>query len=247
MPRPLRVLALVPLVAALALASACGGGGGDRAGTAPARTTTDAGAATAPAAPSAITSPAGEVCDGAEPDPPADPTTYGAPPRRVIEEGRSYTATLETSCGEIVIALDAELAPIAVNNFVVLARDGFFDGLTFHRVVTGYIIQGGDPEGTGFGGPGYTFEDELPDDGYPPGSVAMANAGPNTNGSQFFIVTGDASALPNQFTRFGQVVEGLDVARRIESFADPEADPGDPAAQSPTETIYIRRVTIDES
>ena len=91
------------------------------------------------------------------------------------------------------------------------------------------MIQGGDPEGTGRGGPGYTFPDELPDDGYPPGSVAMANAGPDTNGSQFFIVTGDASALPNAYSKFGRVVKGLDVARTIESFVDPTADPGDPA------------------
>jgi cyclophilin family peptidyl-prolyl cis-trans isomerase len=243
-PRPLRVLLAVLLVAALAVASACGGGDGAPAATAGGGTTAGGDAAATPAT---ITSPGGAVCDGREPDPPADPRTYGAPPRREIEAGRSYTATLETSCGTIVVALDARRAPIAVNNFVALARDGFFDGLTFHRVVTGYIIQGGDPEGTGFGGPGYTFEDELPDDGYPAGSVAMANAGPNTNGSQFFIVTGDASALPNQFTRFGRVVKGLDVARRIEGFADPAADPGDPAAQSPTETIYIYRVTIGES
>ena len=95
-----------------------------------------------------------------------------------------------------------------MNNFVFLAREGFYDGLTFHRVVAGFVIQGGDPEGTGRGGPGYVFEDELPDDGYPPGSVAMANAGPDTNGSQFFIVTGDASALPNDYTRFGRVTRG---------------------------------------
>jgi cyclophilin family peptidyl-prolyl cis-trans isomerase len=158
---------------------------------------------------------------------------------------RSYRATLDTSCGEIVIALDSELAPIAVNNFVALARDGFYDGLTFHRVVEGFVIQGGDPEGNGEGGPGYTFEDELPTDGYPPGSVAMTNSGPNTNGSQFFIVTGQAP-LPNAFTRFGRVTRGLDVARRIESFADPDADPGDPSAQRPTEPIYIYEVTIAE-
>jgi cyclophilin family peptidyl-prolyl cis-trans isomerase len=241
------VLAPILLAAALAIAPACGGGGdGDDPAAATGRAASaDGPPLTAPAP--TITSPSGAVCDGREPDPPADPRTYGAPPRREIESGRVYRATLETSCGAIVIELDAQAAPLAVNNFVALARDGFFDGLTFHRVVTGYIIQGGDPEGTGFGGPGYTFEDELPEDGYPTGSVAMANAGPNTNGSQFFIVTGDASALPSQFTRFGRVVEGLDVARRIESFADPDADPGDPAAQSPTETIYVHRVTIDES
>ena len=98
-----------------------------------------------------------------------------------------------------MIRLDPRRAPRTVNNFVFLAREGFYDGLTFHRVVRGFVIQGGDPEGDGRGGPGYTFADELPDDGYPPGSVAMANAGPGTNGSQFFIVTGDASVLPNYY------------------------------------------------
>jgi cyclophilin family peptidyl-prolyl cis-trans isomerase len=185
------------------------------------------------------------ACDHTPPSPAPDPQTYAAPPRREIDPERSYTATLDTSCGEIVIALDAARAPVAVNNFVALARDGFYDGLTFHRVVEGFVIQGGDPEGDGTGGPGYTFEDELPTDGYPPGSVAMANAGPNTNGSQFFIVTGQAP-LPNAFTRFGRVTRGLDVARRIEGFADPGADPGDPEAQRPTEPIYISEVTVAE-
>ncbi len=154
---------------------------------------------------------------------------------------------MTTSCGVIVIALDAAAAPKTVNNFVFLARDGFYDGLTFHRVVSGFVIQGGDPEGKGYGGPGYTFPDELPDDGYPTGSVAMANSGPGTNGSQFFIVTGDASALPNSFSKFGRVVRGLGVARTIESFVDPTADPGDPASQTPTSPIYIFSVRITAS
>ncbi len=143
-----------------------------------------------------------------------------------------------------MIALDAAKAPTTVNNFVFLAREGFYDGLTFHRVVSGFIIQGGDPEGTGRGGPGYAIPDELPEDGYQPGSVAMANAGPDTAGSQFFIVTGDASALPNAYARFGRVVKGLEVARTIEGFADPAADPGDTAAQTPSSPIYIDSVTI---
>jgi cyclophilin family peptidyl-prolyl cis-trans isomerase len=194
-----------------------------------------------------VTSPAGAVCEGRRPAEAPSPPTYAAPPPRTIDPGATYVATLATACGDIVIELDARRAPMAVNNFVFLARAGFYDGLTFHRVVRDFVIQGGDPEGTGQGGPGYVFEDELPDDGYPPGSVAMANAGPDTNGSQFFIVTGDASGLPNDYTRFGRVTRGLDVARRIESFADPAADPADPAAQSPTEPIVIRRVTIARS
>ena len=197
--------------------------------------------------PRPVTSPAGEVCDGPAPAAEAEPVSYDGPPEQTIDPAATYVATLETSCGDIVVTLDPRLAPIAVNNFVFLARAGFYDGLTFHRVVAGFVIQGGDPEGTGQGGPGYLFEDELPTDGYPPGAVAMANAGPDTNGSQFFVVTGDASALGNDYTRFGQVTRGLDVARRIESFADPQADPADPATQEPTEEIYLNRVFIAES
>jgi cyclophilin family peptidyl-prolyl cis-trans isomerase len=225
-------LAPVPLVVLLvALLTACGG--------------SDDGPEVAEPRP--VTSPAGEVCDGPAPAVDAEPRSYDGPPEQTIDPTATYVATLETSCGDIVIALDARRAPIAVNNFVFLARAGFYDGLTFHRVVAGFVIQGGDPEGTGQGGPGYLFEDELPTDGYPPGSVAMANAGPDTNGSQFFIVTGDASALANDYTRFGEVTRGLDVARRIESFADPQADPADPAAQEPTEEIYLDQVLIAES
>ena len=147
-----------------------------------------------------------------------------------------------------MVELDPELAPIATNNFVFLANEGFYDGLTFHRVVPGFVIQGGDPAGDGTGGPGYTFPDELPagEGAYPPGSVAMANSGPDTNGSQFFVVTGDAP-LPAAYTRFGEVTEGLDVAREIEGLADPDAPPGDPAAQVPSEPAYIESVTIEES
>jgi cyclophilin family peptidyl-prolyl cis-trans isomerase len=197
-------------------------------------------------APRPVTSPTGTVCDGREPARPTIRRTYAAPPRTSIDLAATHRATLETSCGDIVVELDARRAPVAVNNFVFLAREGFYDGLSFHRVVAGFVIQGGDPEGTGQGGPGYVFEDELGPGGYPPGSVAMANAGPDTNGSQFFIVTGDASGLPNDYTRFGRVTRGLDVARRIESFADPAADPADPSTQGPTEKIYIDRVTIAE-
>ena len=180
------------------------------------------------------------------PDPDPEPATYPAPPPVTIDPSVDYSATLETSCGTIVIALDADAAPIAVNNFVFLAREGFYDGLRFHRVVTGFVIQGGDPEGDGRGGPGYTFPDELPDDGYPAGSVAMVNSGPDTNGSQFFIVTG-AAELPNVYSRFGTVTRGLDVARAIEAFADPNADPGDPSSQTPSEPVYVYSVTITES
>jgi cyclophilin family peptidyl-prolyl cis-trans isomerase len=233
--RALRPLAAVLLLASLLVLAACGGDD-------------DGGAATSPAssAPAeVVTNFAGDECSAREPDPAAEPGTYPAPPPLTIDPEASYTAVLDTSCGTIEIALDAEQAPETVNNFVFLAREGFYDGLTFHRVVTGFVVQGGDPEGDGRGGPGYTFADELPDDGYPPGSVAMANSGPDTNGSQFFIVTGEAP-LPNAYSRFGSVTEGLDVARAIEAFADPEADPGDPAAQTPASPVYIYSITIRE-
>lgn len=177
------------------------------------------------------------VCTDEAPDPAPDSETYDEPPEFVIDEALAYTATMQTSCGEIVAALDVENAPNTVNNFVFLSGEGFYDGLTFHRVVPGFVVQGGDPSGDGTGGPGYEFEDELPDDGYPRGALAMANAGPNTNGSQFFIVTGDASALPNDFSRFGEVTQGLDVAQAIEAL-------GDPATQQPSQPVYLYDVEI---
>jgi cyclophilin family peptidyl-prolyl cis-trans isomerase len=224
--------------AALATLSACGSDAEPAGSPAPPVATTTGGAE------GTVTASNGETCVSRAPSPAPDPKTYAEPPALGIDTNATYRATLLTSCGPIVIALDAARAPVTVNNFVFLAREGFFDGLTFHRVITGYIIQGGDPEGTGRGGPGYAIPDELPDDGYPPGAVAMANAGPDSAGSQFFIVTGDASALPNAYAKLGRVVKGLDVARTIESFADPIADPGDPDATRPTSPVYIYKVLI---
>ena len=172
---------------------------------------------------------------------------WSKPPAMALTPGATYRATLTTNKGDIVIDLLTEDAPKTVNNFVFLAREGFYDGLQFHRVVPAYIIQGGALPDDPNLNPGYTFADELPDDGYPTGSVAMANRGPGTNGSQFFIVTGDASLLPNSYNRFGRVVRGMDVARTIEGFADPAADPGDPAAGVPTSPIWIDGVTIREA
>ena len=123
---------------------------------------------------------------------------WSSPPPMTINENGSYTALMKTSMGNITIRLDPTQAPKTVNNFVFLSKQGFYDGVTFHRVIPGFMIQGGDPTGTGSGGPGYQFADELPHAGqYKIGSVAMANAGPNTNGSQFFIITGPQGvALP---------------------------------------------------
>lgn len=157
------------------------------------------------------------------PDPAATPVptpvararpTYTAPPPMTIDTAKIYTATIETVRGPIVIELYPQDAPITVNNFVTLARDGFYDGLTFHRVEP-WVIQGGDPEGTGRGGPGYRFEDEPVRGEYLRGIVAMANAGPNTNGSQFFILKRD-TPLPKQYNLFGKVVSGMDVVDQIQ-------------------------------
>lgn len=134
----------------------------------------------------------------------------------VIDPSKKYEATISTPKGEIVLMLDPDLAPKAVNNFVFLANDGYYDGLTFHRVVDNFIIQAGCPDGNGRGGPGYQFEDEPIKGEYILGSVAMANAGPNTNGSQFFIsISDNRQRLGRQYTLFGQVIKGLEVAQQI--------------------------------
>jgi peptidyl-prolyl cis-trans isomerase B (cyclophilin B) len=135
-------------------------------------------------------------------------------PEMSIDTGTVYRATIATDLGPIVLDLDPKLAPKTVNNFVHLARKGFYDGLTFHRVVPGFVIQGGCPQGTGTGGPGYKFEDEPVHGEYTEGAVAMANAGPNTNGSQFFICLEDAG-LPPQYNLFGHTVEGMDVVKKV--------------------------------
>ena len=139
-----------------------------------------------------------------------------AKPEQAIDASKRYEATIATDRGDIVIALDPARAPKTVNNFVFLARDGFYDGLKFHRVVDDFVIQGGDPEGTGRGGPGYRFEDEPVQGEYIAGAVAMANSGANTNGSQFFICTvDDRNKLTKSYNLFGQVVKGLDVITAI--------------------------------
>ncbi len=139
----------------------------------------------------------------------------GSPPAMEIDTNTIYRATITTPKGKIVLDLDPRIAPKSVNNFVVLARQGYYDGLTFHRVEPGFVIQGGCPEGSGRGGPGYKFADEPVQGEYVVGAVAMANAGPDTNGSQFFICLSDLSGgrLPKQYNLFGQVVEGIDAVQ----------------------------------
>ena len=147
-------------------------------------------------------------------------------------------ATLHTNHGPIEIELFDDDAPKTVDNFVKLARDGFYDGVTFHRVIPDFMIQGGDPTGSGMGGPGYTFEDEFNDHKVVRGALAMANAGPNTNGSQFFVVTAEATPwLDGKHTVFGQVTDGMDVVDAI------EAKPTD-GRDRPTDDVRIESLTI---
>ena len=143
------------------------------------------------------------------------------------------TAKIETTVGVIEIELLDDAAPKTVENFVTLAKKGFYDGVIFHRVVPGFVIQGGDPDGTGMGGPGYKFDDEPVTMGYARGTVAMANSGPNTNGSQFFICLADLPQLPPNYTIFGQVVAGLNV---VDAIAAAPCGPGDRPVQPVTMT-----------
>ena len=156
-----------------------------------------------------------------------------------IDPAKRYTATMDTSMGSMVIALDPIKAPKTVNSFVFLALNHYFDGIIFHRIINGFVCQGGDPTGTGRGGPGYRFEDELPKAGeYKIGSFAMANAGPNTNGSQFFIISGpDGCRLPPAYALFGQVVKGLEVVEAMQNV--PTA-----AGDRPKTDVVINSVTI---
>ncbi|HVE46208.1 MAG TPA: peptidylprolyl isomerase, partial [Acidimicrobiales bacterium] len=161
----------------------------------------------------------------ATPCPAADGTaekkiSFDGVPPVCIDVAKSYRAKVETDAGTFTITLDAKKAPKTVNNFVFLARYHFYDGVPFHRVIPGFVVQGGDAEkGDGSGGPGYQFADELPKAGeYEIGSLAMANSGPNTNGSQFFVITGPQGVgLPPQYSLFAKVTEGLDVVKKIEA------------------------------
>jgi peptidyl-prolyl cis-trans isomerase B (cyclophilin B) len=142
---------------------------------------------------------------------------YDKPPEMKIDPEKKYTATIDTDRGQIKLELFAKDAPKTVNNFVFLSREGFYNGITFHRVIPDFMVQGGDPTGTGRGGPGYTFEDEVKNNPHrhEPGTLSMANAGPNTNGSQFFITHVATPWLDGRHTVFGRVTEGKDVVDSI--------------------------------
>jgi cyclophilin family peptidyl-prolyl cis-trans isomerase len=170
---------------------------------------------------------------------------YAQPPLMTTNPDSSYTATLVTSLGDITIELFASEAPMTVNNFVFLAREGFYDGVTFHRVIKDFMIQTGDPLGDGTGGPGYQFDDEPVTRSYTPGIVAMANAGADTNGSQFFIVQGSSVNLQPNFTIFGEVTDGMAVVDEIANVPVEPNSRGELA--SPIEPVVLEMVEISET
>ena len=195
---------------------------------------------------------AGATITGDTTCPAADGTSprtisFAKAPPSCIDATKKYTAVVTTNKGAYTIALDAAAAPVSVNNFVVLARYHYFDNTICHRAIPAFAVQCGDPTGTGKGGPGYTFADELPAAGsYKVGSVAMANSGPNTNGSQFFIISGASGvALPANYTLFGQVTDGLDTTvKALDALGNPDqAANGVP----PLEQIIVLSVTITEA
>ena len=172
---------------------------------------------------------------------------WSSPPAMAIDPSKAYTATIKTSLGDMTAELYAKDAPNTVNNFVFLAQQGFYDGVIFHRVISGFMAQTGDPTGTGMGGPGYRFADELTNPrGYTKGTLAMANAGPNTQGSQFFICHGSgAERLPHNYTIFGKVTDGLDTLEKIANVQVRRGASGEPS--SPVDPPRIEGVTIQES
>jgi len=223
-PRPLRAL----LLAGAALLAACGSTGTSQSGSS-SSASSPSGASSSAVESSTVSGGGGTAAGAATPcstaqfgsplqpkDAPSDLHAYSSAPAMQIDTSKLYLVTIKTDRGDIVLCLEPKLAPKTVNNFVVLARNHFYDGLKFHRVVPGFVIQGGDPKGDGSGGPGYEFADEPVQGDYTTGCVAMANAGPNTNGSQFFVCIANDTTLPKQYNLFGQVTKGIDVALAIQ-------------------------------
>lgn len=165
-------------------------------------------------------------------------TSFNAPPSFIIDPESKYSAEMETNFGSLTIDLFSKKAPVTVNNFVFLSLYHYYDGLSFHRIIPDFVVQGGDPVGNGTGGPGYRFRDELPQEGeYDYGTLAMANAGPNTNGSQFFIVSGiSGQQLPPLYSIFGKVISGLETVQLLNSKGT--------QGGRPTESCIIEKVTV---
>lgn len=171
------------------------------------------------------------------------PQQWSAPPAMAIDVDKTYTAVIKTNFGDITAEFYPKDAPQTVNNFICLARAGFYDNTPVHRIIAGFVIQGGDPTGTGTGGPGYRFADEPITKDYVKGTLAMANAGPNTNGSQFFIVLADLRGrLPKSYTIFGQVTGGMDAVDKIAAVPVTGREPS-----QPTQPVTIESVTVSES
>ncbi|MDP9406223.1 MAG: peptidylprolyl isomerase [Actinomycetota bacterium] len=180
------------------------------------------------------------ACGGSVPEGYGATKPSYAKAEQVLEEGKRYGATIRTSCGDITVELFVGESPATTNNFAFLAREGFYDATVVHRVVPGFVVQMGDPTGTGTGGPGYRFADELAaarNRGYERGTLAMANAGPNTNGSQFFICLDDVG-LPPQYAVFGEVTDGMDAADAIAKVPR--------RGETPVETVFVESVTLRE-
>jgi cyclophilin family peptidyl-prolyl cis-trans isomerase len=179
------------------------------------------------------------ACGGAVPEGYGDPKPSFPSPEQVLDDALTHRATIRTSCGEIQVELYSQEAPRTANNFAFLAQQGFYDATVIHRVVPGFVVQMGDPTGTGTGGPGYRFADELSsarNRGYARGTLAMANAGPDTNGSQFFICLADVG-LPPQYSVFGEVTSGMDVADQIAKLPL--------RGETPRQTVFVEQVTLD--
>ncbi|MDP9328309.1 MAG: peptidylprolyl isomerase, partial [Actinomycetota bacterium] len=213
---------------------------------------TDDGSPKASATPTPSSSTTEDLCKGKAPKAAGEKkSTFDKAPPMTIDPKATYIATMKTSCGTVEMELYPDVAPIGVNSFVFLARQGFYDGLTFHRIVADFVIQGGDPTGDGTGGPGYQFDNEVSkkvtfDDG---GILAYANSGPGTNGSQFFITLAPAPNLdptPSaSYTIFGKVTKGMDVVQHIGALPT-TAPPGSNEASLPTQPVYIDSITIEE-
>lgn len=242
------IKAALPLLLVLVLA-ACGSAT-DNTSTSEFNTGGETAASSAPVAPAESAAPAEQ---NASPDAAGAPAgaaetaarnnKYSAAPEMTIDSNKRYTATIETTKGTMTAELYAKEAPITVNSFVFLARDNFFQNIRFHRIISGFMIQTGDPLGTGTGGPGYEFENEPVTREYSRGTLAMANAGQDTNGSQFFIMHQDYGLQPD-YTIFGQVTEGLDVLDAIANTPVVANDFGEVSA--PTEEVLITNITIAE-
>lgn len=168
---------------------------------------------------------------------------WSSPPAMSIDQNKTYTATLKTNFGDIKVQLFPKDAPLAVNNFVFLARQGYYNNTKFHRIVKGFVIQGGDPTATGTGGPGYRFADEKVTRNYLAGTLAMANAGPNTNGSQFFICLADIG-LPKNYTIFGQATSGMENVKKMGDVKTTMSPGGE--MSRPTVDVILTGVTIEE-